>query len=1601
MRQVARRRPRWTRVRAASLTAVLISALLGVGAARADASLGGEVRADLTLDAAGGPYLVTSDLIVRQGATLTLQPGVVVRLAAGVSLIVEDGALRVLGAPGARVLITSATDVAGGTPAPGDWGFLRFLGGANDALTRLDQVDLRYGQGVTIQAASPRLDATDIEFMAGPAIRIDLDSFPAGSGNSASHNGLNVVSVAPGEMTGSGAWTLTGIPYYLEGPVTIGRAPSISGVTPLTFEQDSATPASIAGRRLDGSTQVAFSGTGVTAQVLLGGTETALPVLISVDPAAPLGSRTFTVDAAAGLTPSGSIIINIVPGTPVVQSVTPALALAGAADTPITIGGRKFNADSQVRVDDSPVATTFVGPTQLTAVIPASRLLTAGTLALSVANPDPTRPGQFLVSGAIPFTVSPPPAVTLITPDHGARGSVVDAAIGGANLTGATSVVFSGGGLSAVVMPGGTAVNVPIRITIDAAAATGPRSFTVTTPLGVAASGATHFTVTVPQPVVGSISPTLGILGSGGTTLTINGAGFIPESVAQFNGLDRPTTVLGPTRLSAALGASDLSLLGSFPVRVVNPDAANPALSQTSNSVTFQVIQPSLSLSPSPLGVRALQSATLAVTLSIPAPSGGVSVTLTPFAPLVATVNGGGSATILIPEGQTQGTVSVQGVVLDGGATTITATAGGFLTALVTVNVTPAPRLNVTPPALLVGVSRSAQVTVTSSVIAPPGGIIAGLVQATPGIVSAPATVLIPEGTTSIQATIGGLAAGSTSLSAAAAGFATGTTCIVTVRAVAIVLPGSILVSPGLSRPFAVSLTDPAPAGGTTVNFTSSNGAAADPPASIVIPEGSISGSATITGKAAGTTTIGATDPSAFFQGGSMIVNVQAVNITVAPSSGSTFKGVAFGLRPSVFINAAAPVGGQVINLTSNNPGVATVPPSVTIPQGQTAAAFDVTGVGAGTAVITPSAAGLSTTGTFSVTVVDTRFDISRNIGSYGLRTLTGGRNGRIDVVLPGTAPAPVTVTVSVDDPTAALVAPYNAATAPSASLALVIPAGSNSAGFDLIGTGVRPFVDLSTPLGVALHPTTGDLFIADYGNDRVRRVDAATGVISTFAGTTRGFGGDGGPATGAQLGRPAALAFDSAGDLFIADGENNRIRRVDASTGVITTVAGNPAYSCGQPRDGRSATDAGLCSPRSLEFDDQGRLYIGDQSFHRVRRIVPGSDGFITGGSDETITTVAGDGSCAFAGDGGPATAASLCNPVGVRVDPRDGSLYIADLSNQRVRRVDGSTGIITTVAGNPSYSCSQVRDGQRATDAGLCNPAGLALGAGGALYVSERGWHRIRRVAPGSDGVVNGGSDDTITTVAGTGNCGFNGNGRTAQTADLCTPDGLIAVGDTLVFDDSANHQIRRVDLAGGSIGTLAGSGEAGLSGDGLVATGPQLIVSAPGFTTNSAPIAVLASSLQFSGLETSRNTLSSPNTFTLRIGTPEIGFGYRAAQPLTITLLSSNPGAVSVPSTVTFPDNATSSAGAVASVAGPGSATLTAQVSASTPPLGPIGGASGVVTVVPATLGVNSDPLSPNGDSRLTTGTGVRNGAYGVVISGPAPAGGVTVHLASSDP
>ncbi len=318
-----------------------------------------------------------------------------------------------------------------------------------------------------------------------------------------------------------------------------------------------------------------------------------------------------------------------------------------------------------------------------------------------------------------------------------------------------------------------------------------------------------------------------------------------------------------------------------------------------------------------------------------------------------------------------------------------------------------------------------------------------------------------------------------------------------------------------------------------------------------------------------------------------------------------------------------------------------------------------------------------------------------------------------------------------------------------------------------------------------AVVDASGNLYVSTSNMNAVYKL-SSTGTLSTVAGTGgEDYAGDGGPAVDAALSAPEGLALDASGNLYIADRDNHCIRKVDATTGVITTVAGNGFY--GFEGDNGPATSAQLYQPNGVAVDTAGNLYIADSNNHRIRKV---------NASTGVITTVAGTGIYGFGGDNVPATSTPLAYPNGVAVDTA-GNLYIADRNNQRIRKVDATTGVITTVVGIGGYGPGG--DNGPATSAQLTYPRGVAVDAAGNLYIANTETHRIRKVDAATG---------FITTVAGDGSSGFGGDGGPATSAKLYYPRG-VAVDATgnLYIADSNNQRVRKVDASTSVITTVAG--------------------------------------------------------------------------------------------------------------------------------------------------------------------------------------------------
>ena len=316
----------------------------------------------------------------------------------------------------------------------------------------------------------------------------------------------------------------------------------------------------------------------------------------------------------------------------------------------------------------------------------------------------------------------------------------------------------------------------------------------------------------------------------------------------------------------------------------------------------------------------------------------------------------------------------------------------------------------------------------------------------------------------------------------------------------------------------------------------------------------------------------------------------------------------------------------------------------------------------------------------------------------------------------------------------------------------------------------------LHTPGGIFVN-AAGDVYIADgLYNYAVRKVTAATGIITTIAGTGIGATtGDGGPATAAAVNWPNDIYVHSSGDVYITESSGKVIRRISAATGNISTIAGTGANA--YTGDGGPATAAALEVPTSVTGDAVGNIYFTEYGSSTVRKISAATG---------IITTVAGTGVTGTSADGGPAVSTKLNGPDGLYI-ASNGDIYIADAASHRIRKVSAATGIISTVAGNGTNGYSG--DGGPATDAQLFNPSDVSIDAGGNMYIADVSNHVIRKVSAAG----------IITTIAGDGTSGFTGDGGPATAARLYGPGSVFAHPSGAIYiSDGGNDVIRKIETS-----------------------------------------------------------------------------------------------------------------------------------------------------------------------------------------------------------
>jgi NHL repeat-containing protein len=382
---------------------------------------------------------------------------------------------------------------------------------------------------------------------------------------------------------------------------------------------------------------------------------------------------------------------------------------------------------------------------------------------------------------------------------------------------------------------------------------------------------------------------------------------------------------------------------------------------------------------------------------------------------------------------------------------------------------------------------------------------------------------------------------------------------------------------------------------------------------------------------------------------------------------------------------------------------------------------------------------------------------------------------------------------------------------------------------------GLASKAAVGLPRGVQV--TNGTLYISDAGPSRVRAVNLKSEIINTVAGSTSGYDGDEHAPLKSMFLSPTGLMVDSAGDLLIVDSGNDRVRKANAAGTTVSTIVG------GYVGDGGAATNGCLNSPENIAFNSSGNLYIVEGG-NRVREVSAGN-----------ISTLAGTGVTGYSGDKGPASAATINSPLGVAADP-SGNVYIADAGNNVIRVVNSSkeittfdkdstfknlASLTTDSAGNlysvdsgacvvrkltPAASstivagvlddCGYNGDNISATTARLNQPYGVALDTAGNIYIGDAGNNRVRKITI---------KTETISTVAGTGTCGYSGDGGKATSAELCTPSGVAVdpLGRIFIADYS-NFRVRLVST-NGEIITYAGTGLPGYNNNGRLATKTNL--------------------------------------------------------------------------------------------------------------------------------------------------------------------------------
>lgn len=396
------------------MQALLLLAVLVLGAAQAQTTVTGTITADTRWSLSGSPYGVIGDVAIQGGARLTVDAGVVIYMAQDANVTVQSGSVLMLGTTANPIQIRSDKSrpgQLGQQAAPGDWNQWVFTSGTR--VTRLEHVRIEHGKGLRVLGSAPTFNFVDLRNHLGAAISIDLAASPDGVGNSASGNTVNGIAVPPGDVTGTVRWALRGIPYVVDaGTVSVGRSPEVVALTPSSLEVGTTADVVVSGSRLSGVESAAFTNTRLGVVVQPGGTDAQFTLSVTVPPDAAFGATDLLLLLNAGELQQTSALI-VKAKAPKLTKVTPVQVFTGDGSTPLQIEGDNLRPDTVAEIDGTSLATTVQSATRATATLPEQTV--AATLALRLRTPDPAQPGTSMLTESLPIAVVMPQAT--LAPD--------------------------------------------------------------------------------------------------------------------------------------------------------------------------------------------------------------------------------------------------------------------------------------------------------------------------------------------------------------------------------------------------------------------------------------------------------------------------------------------------------------------------------------------------------------------------------------------------------------------------------------------------------------------------------------------------------------------------------------------------------------------------------------------------------------------------------------------------------------------------------------------------------------------------------------------------------------------------------------------------------------------------------------------------------------------------------------------------------------------------------------------------------------------------------------------------------------------------------